>query len=111
MAQSLDNTLEHLYEVIVDRREQGDDSSSYVARLSSRGRKKICEKLGEECFEVVVDAVDNKKKRVIEESADMLFHLMVLWADMGIKPSAVAKEIKRRDGVSGIDEKAARKKS
>lgn len=110
MTKSIDKTLENLYQIILDRRQAGDATSSYVARLSARGRKKICEKLGEECFEVVIDAVDDKPKKVVEESVDMLFHLLVLWADMGISPADIAKEIKRRDGVSGIDEKASRKK-
>ena len=93
--------MESVHEVIAERREKGDPEKSYVAKLISKGRKKMCEKVGEEAFELVIDAVDGKRKRTISESADLLFHLLVLWEDMGISPKDVAKELSKRKGVPG----------
>lgn len=106
----LDPTLDALYATILERRKSGDASSSYVAKLADKGREKICQKLGEEAVETIIDAIADKKKGVVSESADMLFHLLMLWADMGIKPDDVAAELARREGTSGIDEKKNRKK-
>lgn len=110
MAESLGATLDTLYATITERRKNGDADSSYVAKLADKGRGKICQKFGEESVEVIVDAMADKKNGVVGESADMLFHLMMLWADMGIKPADVAAELRRREGTSGIDEKKNRKK-
>lgn len=103
------DTLDALYATILERRKSGDNDSSYVAKLAGRGRHKMCQKLGEEAVEVVIDAVANKKKGTVSESADLLFHLLMLWADMGIKPKDVAAELAARQGTSGIDEKKNRK--
>jgi phosphoribosyl-ATP pyrophosphohydrolase len=101
--------LEELFEVIKSRK-KADPEESYVAKLFSKGRAKIAQKLGEEAVETIIDAVADNKKETICESADLLFHLLVLWADMGIKPESVFKELEKRKGVSGIDEKKGRKK-
>lgn len=106
----LDDTLEKLHATIIKRREKGDPDSSYVAKLAQKGRGKICQKLGEEAVETIVDAMADKKSGVVSESADLLFHLLMLWADMGVKPADVAAELQRREGTSGIDEKKNRKK-
>ncbi len=108
--ENLGEMLDGIYEVVKQRRKHGDPDSSYVAGLIHKGRKKMCEKVGEEAFELVIDAVDGKRKRTISESADLLFHLLVLWEDMKITPSDVAEKLAERKGVSGNVEKASRKK-
>lgn len=107
---SLDTTFQRLYETIAERHAKGDPEKSYVAKLANKGRGKICQKLGEEAVEIVVDAMVDKKNGVISESADLMFHLLVLWTDMGITPADIAAELERREGTSGIDEKKNRKK-
>jgi len=101
--------LSELYKVIKDRK-GGDPETSYTAKLFYKGRNKIAQKFGEEAVEVVIDYIDNKKKGVIGESADLIYHLLVLWADMGIKPNDVMDELHNRKGMSGIDEKNSRNK-
>lgn len=103
------NVLEELYEVVVSRRKNGTPKSSYVAKLSAKGREKIAQKVGEEATETVIASLKEGKKATISESADLLFHLAILWAECGIKPKQVMKELKKRMGTSGLDEKAARK--
>lgn len=107
---NLTPTLENLYSTIEQRRKSGDANASYVAKLSAKGRAKMCQKLGEEAVETVIDAMIDKREGVIGESADLLFHLLVLWADMGITPQDVASELQRREGTSGIEEKTNRNK-
>ena len=102
--------LERLYALIVSRR-GGDPEKSYVAKLLSRGTPKIAQKVGEEAVEVAIAAVVGKPAKVVAESADVLFHLLVLWADAGVTPAQVFAELGEREGVSGIDEKKKRKKS
>lgn len=110
MAETLGSQLDKLHDTILQRRKKGDAESSYVAKLTAKGRGKMCQKLGEEAVEVIVDALSDKKKGVIAESADVLFHLSMIWADMGIKPADVAAELQRREGISGVEEKKNRKK-
>ena len=100
--------LEELFEIIKERR-GADPEKSYAATLFKKGRLKIAQKLGEEAVETVIEAVANNKKETVQESADLLFHLLVLWADMDIKPSKVMKELEKRKGKSGIEEKNSRK--
>ena len=99
--------LEQLYEVIASRKTASPESS-YVAKLFARGRKKICQKIGEEGVETALAGVLDDREEIIKESADVLFHLMVLWADAGITPNEITAELQRREGVSGLDEKASR---
>lgn len=108
---TIGSVLDELYDTILDRRKAGNSETSYVAKLAIKGRLKICQKLGEEAVETVIDAVADKKSGVVSESADMLFHLLMLWADMGIKPADIATELQRRQNISGIDEKKNRKKT
>ena len=103
------NTIDELFEII-KRRKSANPEKSYAAKLFSKGRHKIAQKLGEEAVETVIEAVADNKKKTIEESADLLFHLLVLWADMDIKPEKVYKELEKRNGKSGIEEKKSRKK-
>lgn len=110
MAENLGTQLDSLYKTITERRKSDDTEKSYVAKLTAKGRGKMCQKLGEEAVEVIIDAMADKKKGVIAESADVLFHLSMIWADMGIKPADVAAELHRRENTSGIEEKKNRKK-
>jgi phosphoribosyl-ATP pyrophosphohydrolase len=99
--------LDTLEQTIRDRR-TGDPATSYVAKLTARGRAKIAQKLGEEATEAVIAAIQDDRAEVVKESADLLFHLLVLLADMGLGLDDVRAELARREGVSGIAEKAAR---
>ena len=92
--------LEELYEV-VEARKNAPTEESYTAHLYKKGTGKICQKVGEEATEVIVDAMklrhgDGKKKHVAEESADLLYHLLVLWADLDIKPEKIWKVLDKR---------------
>ncbi len=99
--------LDRLFSV-VESRGGGDPGQSYTARLLSEGRGKICSKLGEEAMETAVAALDETPSNVVRESADLLYHLLVLWAETGVTPAQVWEELARREGVSGIEEKALR---
>lgn len=101
-------TLFDLEQTIRQRR-AADPSQSYVAKLTARGRAKIAQKLGEEAVETVIAAMADDREGIIGESADLIFHLLVLLADLDIPLAAVLDELDRREGVSGIAEKAARK--
>lgn len=100
--------IKELYELVKNRKNE-DPEKSYAAKLFHKGRDKISQKLGEEAVEIVIEAIKDDKKGVISESADLLFHLIMLWADMGIKPEKIAEELERRKGKSGIEEKKSRK--
>lgn len=100
-------TLQTLEQTIRQRR-TADPSTSYVAKLTARGRGKIAQKVGEEAVETVIAAMAGDRGGVIGESADLLFHLAVLLADLDISLDEVMDELDRREGVSGIVEKAAR---
>jgi phosphoribosyl-ATP pyrophosphohydrolase len=107
MADALGSTLERLWQVILSRR-GADPQSSYTARLFARGRAKIAQKLGEEAVEAVIEGVRDDPKALIGESADLLYHLLVLWAAAGISPDDIAAELARREGTSGVAEKRSR---
>ena len=100
-------TLNELRELIEDRRDKSP-SESYVAKLFDKGTCKITQKVGEEATETIIAALAETRKDLIEESADLLFHLSVLWAEKDIQPDEVMAELKNRMGISGLDEKAAR---
>ena len=101
--------LEQLFAVIESRRD-ADPNGSYTAKLLEKGRKKIGKKVGEEAVEVVIAALAESKERLAAESADLLYHLLVLWADVGLKPKDVWAALAAREGISGLAEKAARPK-
>ncbi|WP_088184314.1 phosphoribosyl-ATP diphosphatase [Sphingobium sp. Z007] len=100
----------HTLEQTIRRRRSADPSVSYVAKLSAKGRAKIAQKVGEEAVETVIAALAGDRKEVIGESADLLFHLLLLLRDLDIPFDAVLDELDRREGLSGIAEKAARAK-
>ena len=100
--------LDDLYATIVSRK-GGDPESSHTARLFARGRAKIAQKLGEEAVETVIEGVSGTPEKLAAESADLLYHLLVLWADAGVQPADVYAILEGRQGVSGIEEKKNRK--
>ncbi|MCH8684034.1 phosphoribosyl-ATP diphosphatase [Pedomonas mirosovicensis] len=100
--------LAELYATAIARK-GADPESSYVAKLYAKGRAKIAQKVGEEGLETALAAVSEDRAAVVAESADLLFHLAVLWAECGIDPADVAAELARRKGTSGLVEKANRK--
>jgi phosphoribosyl-ATP pyrophosphohydrolase len=102
-------TLQTLEQTIAERR-KADPSASYVAKLTARGRGKIAQKVGEEAVEAVIAAMADNRAELVGESADLLFHLLVLLADCGIPFDDVLDELDRREGLSGLAEKAARPK-
>ncbi|GCD53851.1 phosphoribosyl-ATP diphosphatase [Acetobacter pasteurianus] len=104
------SVLNRLYDVVQSRKGT-DPSVSHSARLLSRGTYKIAQKFGEEAVECLIEAVAGRKDLMIGESADVLYHLIVLWVDAGITPDQVWAELQRREGTSGIAEKAARSKN
>ena len=103
-----EHVLDRLY-VVIDSRKGADPDTSYTARLFSRGRQQIAKKLGEEAVEALIEGIRGDRPKLVGESADMLYHLLTLWAATGVKPKAVWTELARREGLSGIAEKAARK--
>ncbi len=104
---SHDDILDRLEATIRERR-SGDPETSYVAKLTAKGRKKIAQKLGEEGVETAIAAVAEDKAALTGEAADLIFHLIVLLADAGLSLDDVRAELARREGMSGIAEKASR---
>lgn len=101
------DVLDRLFAVI-DARRDADPSSSYTAKLLAGGPTKIAKKINEEAAEVTIAALAEGKDAVARESADLLYHVMVMWAAMGVRPEDVYSELARRAGTSGIDEKNSR---
>jgi phosphoribosyl-ATP pyrophosphohydrolase len=99
--------LDRLWSVVTSRRD-ADPMLSHSARLLSRGTAKIAQKFGEEAVECLIEASLGNRRALVAESADVLYHLIVLWVDAGVRPEEVWTELQRREGVSGIAEKAAR---
>lgn len=102
-----DQMLEQLYQLILSRK-GADPQSSYTASLYAKGTAKIAQKVGEEAVETCIEALQGDKEKLKAESADLLFHLMVLWADQCITPDDVLKVLESRQGTSGHTEKASR---
>jgi phosphoribosyl-ATP pyrophosphohydrolase len=102
-----DDILERLERVIAERR-AADPASSYVAALHAKGLDAILKKVGEEATETVLAAKSGRREEVIHETADLWFHCLVMLASQGVTVAEVLAELERREGRSGIDEKAAR---
>ena len=105
---SSNDTLARLAAVIEARR-KGDPEKSYVARLFDKGTDAILKKVGEEATEVVMAAKDGARDRIVGEVADLWFHSMIALAQFGLTPADVLAELERREGLSGLEEFAARK--
>lgn len=102
--------LERLFRLI-ESRQGGDPAASYTAKLLADGKGRAAKKLGEEATETVIAAMAGTPSELVRESADLLYHLLVLWAAAGVEPNEVWAELARREGTSGHAEKAARPKS
>jgi len=108
MKPGLAETLERIA-ALIEQRKQADPKHSYVARLLSRGEDSVLKKIGEEATETVLAAKSGDRLHLVRETADLWFHCMILLARHGLGPADVLAELHRREGISGLDEKAARK--
>jgi phosphoribosyl-ATP pyrophosphohydrolase len=102
------HTLDKLYDTIAARR-GADPHLSYTAKLLAEGVERCAKKFGEEAVETVIAAAAGHKAEVVTESADVLYHLLVLWAACGVEPDQVWQTLASREGRSGLEEKASRK--
>ena len=109
MKPGLYETLERIAAVINERK-GGDVSKSYVARLLAESEDAVLRKIGEEATEVILAAKAGEQLEVVRETADLWFHCLILLARQGLGPADVLAELHRREGISGIDEKAARRR-
>lgn len=109
----MSDVLQQLTQLLAERKQNADPSSSYVASLHHKGLNKILEKVGEECTETLIAAKDAEQQgdntAVIKETADLWFHSLVMLSHLGESADAVLAELEQRFGTSGIAEKAARK--
>ena len=94
----------------IEERKDGDPEKSYVAKLFSKGDDAMLKKIGEEATEVVLAAKGDDRLHLVREVTDLWFHCMIVLARHGLGPDDVLAEMKRREGISGLDEKASRKK-
>lgn len=101
------STLDRLFAVIAARR-GADPATSYTAKLLRAGKSAIAKKLGEEAIEAGIEVVKGDHTRLVAESADVLYHLLVAWADAGIAPAEIWRALEARQGRSGIAEKQSR---
>ena len=104
----MSDVLNRLAELL-EARKSADPKSSYVAKLYAKGMDGILKKIGEEATETVMAAKDGDRQKIVYETADLWFHCMVMLAQAGLKPQDVLDELARREGLSGLDEKAGRK--
>ena len=102
-----DDILDRLQATIASRR-GSDADASYTAQLFRRGRSRIAQKLGEEAVETVIAAMGDDADKIVPEAADLLYHLLVLLSDAGLSLDDVRAELVRREGTSGVAEKAGR---
>jgi phosphoribosyl-ATP pyrophosphohydrolase len=103
------DVLDRLWSVVMQRR-SADPTVSHSARLLQRGTAKVAQKFGEEAVECLIEAVAGNRTALVGESADVLYHLLVMWVAAGVQPAEVWAELHRREGISGITEKASRPK-
>lgn len=93
---------------VIESRKAGDPEASYISRLLAKGEDAVLKKIGEEATEVVMAGKDGDRLRIVEEMADLWFHSLIALAHYGLRPYDVLLELRRREGISGIDAKAAR---
>jgi phosphoribosyl-ATP pyrophosphohydrolase len=93
----------------LDSRKGADPASSYVAQLFAKGQDAILKKVGEEAVETLLAAKEGDKLHIVRETADLWFHTLIMLSYHGLGPDDVLAELRRREGISGVDEKAARK--
>ncbi len=104
-----DDVLNELAQTL-ESRKNADPDSSYVASLYNKGLDEILKKIGEEATEVVIAAKSGEKTAIIHETADLWFHTLVMLAQQGLSPDDILSELEQRFGLSGLEEKASRKK-
>ena len=109
MKTGLYETLERIAEIIRARK-SGDADRSYVARLFAEGEDAVLKKVGEEATETILAAKSGDRLQLVRETADLWFHCLIMLARHGLGPADVLAELRRREGISGIDEKAARRR-
>ena len=105
----MNNILERIASSIEERK-AGDPAKSYVAKLFAQGDDAMLKKIGEEATETVLAAKSGDRLHLVRETADLWFHCLIVLARHGLGPGDVLAEMHRREGISGVDEKAARKK-
>lgn len=108
MCAGMSDSIGRLYDQVIAAKE-ADPSVSRTARLMRSGRSKMAKKLAEEAIEVVIDAMSGEREAVIRESADLVYNLVVLWAEAGVKPDDVWNEMARRERLFGLAEKVPKK--
>ena len=104
----MNDSLDRLYQQVIAAK-SGDPATSRTAKLMRAGRSKVAKKLAEEAIEVVIDAMNGERDAVVRESADLLYNLVVLWAEAGIRPQSVWDEMARRERLFGLAEKVPKK--
>jgi phosphoribosyl-ATP pyrophosphohydrolase len=105
----IQDILERLADTI-ESRKGGDPDASYIARLLAKGEDGVLKKIGEEATETVMACKDGERLHIVGEMADLWFHCLIALSHYGLRPSDVLMELRRREGISGIDEKASRQK-
>jgi len=103
----VNDTLNRLAELL-EQRKSADPQTSYVAKLYAKGMDSILKKVGEEAAETIIAAKNGDKEHIIYETADLWFHTLVMLAQVGLKPQDILDELARREGLSGLAEKASR---
>jgi phosphoribosyl-ATP pyrophosphohydrolase len=106
----MNDTLNRLA-LLLEQRKDADPQTSYVAKLYAKGMDSILKKVGEESAETIIAAKNSNKQDLIYETADLWFHTLVMLAHAGLKPDDVLAELARREGLSGLEEKASRQES
>jgi phosphoribosyl-ATP pyrophosphohydrolase len=109
MSDQLGDALARLWATIEARRGASPETS-YTAKLLAAGPTGVARKFGEETLEAIIEAVNDDSAALARESADVLYHLLVLWATAGLSPDDIGAELMRREGVSGIEEKRNRRR-
>jgi phosphoribosyl-ATP pyrophosphohydrolase len=104
----MNDILDRLAEML-ESRKLADPQSSYVAKLYAKGTDAILKKVGEEAAETIIAAKGGESSQIIYETADLWFHTLVMLANAGLHPDDVLQELARREGLSGLEEKASRK--
>lgn len=110
MSQKFSDVLHRLHTTI-HARKGADPSTSYTAKLLAEGAERAAKKFGEEAIELVIAAAGGNPKEAVAESADLIYHWLVLMAASGVDLDEIANELERREGTSGLDEKASRPKT
>ncbi|MFL9711064.1 phosphoribosyl-ATP diphosphatase [Methylobacillus sp. Pita1] len=103
----MSDVLDRLAELL-EQRKSADPQSSYVAKLYAKGPDAILKKIGEEAAETIIAAKDGDAEKIVYETADLWFHSLVMLAHAGLGPQDVLRELARREGLSGLEEKASR---